>query len=134
MIAMTKKWIDKVAIELKKDTEFQQKAKGLDSNFQFILDPMPDKDITEKKACGLQIPFCDKTWEGISTENDILIQSSYETFYKVLNNKLMPIAAILSRKIKVKGNPLKLLRYNKAINRFMAVLGTIETEFEGKFK
>jgi putative sterol carrier protein len=134
MYVFTKEWIDALAEALKNDETYQNKAKGFDSTYQFVVEPVPDKGITETKAYGLKLPQCDETWEGIRSDADYTMTASYEVFHKITKGKMGAVMAISTRKAKVKGNLAKLLKYTGAINRFVEVMQTMPIEFEGDFK
>lgn len=133
MYVFTKEWIDKLAEALKRDEIYQTKAKGFDSSYQFIVEPVPEKGVTEQRACGLNLPQCDETWEGIRSNTDYVMTASYEIFYDIMTGKIGATWAITTRKAKVKGNLAKLLKYTGAINRYVEVLGQVEGDFEGDF-
>lgn len=133
MYAFTKGWIDALAETLRNDEQYQQKAKGFDSSFQFIAEAAPEKGVPDQRACGLNLPQCDENWEGIRPGTDYIMSGPYQIFHKIMIGKMSPVMAITTRKVKVKGNLAKLLKYTGATNRFVEVLGQIETEFEGDF-
>ncbi|UCF83572.1 MAG: SCP2 sterol-binding domain-containing protein [Desulfobacteraceae bacterium] len=133
MYAFTKEWISALAEALKRDEEYQHKAKGFDSSFQFVAEPVPEKGVPDQRACGLNLPQCDDNWEGIRSGTDYMMSGPYEIFHKIIKKKMSAVMAITTGKVKVKGNLGKLLKYIGATNRFVQVLGQIETEFEGDF-
>ncbi len=133
MLVFTKEWIDALAKALKNDEVYQQKAKGFDSTYQFIIEPVPEKGVTAQRACGLNLPQCDETWEGIRPDTDFVMTASYEVFHQIMTGKMGATWAITTRKAKVKGNLAKLLKYTGAINRYVEVLGQVKGEFEGEF-
>ena len=133
MLVFTKEWIDELAEALKNDEIYQKKAEGFDSSYQFVVEPVPEKGVTEQRACGLNLPQCDETWEGIRPNTDYVMTASYEVFYNIMTGKMGATRAITTRKAKVKGNLAKLLKYTGAINRYVEVLGQVEADFEGDF-
>ncbi|MBW2443146.1 MAG: SCP2 sterol-binding domain-containing protein [Deltaproteobacteria bacterium] len=133
MYVFSKEWIDKLAEALKNDEIYQKKAKGFDSSYQFVVEPVPAKGVTEQRACGLNLPQCDETWEGMRPNTDYVMTASYETYYDIMAGKIGATWAITTRKAKVKGNLAKLLKYTAAINRYVEVLGQVGGEFEGDF-
>ncbi len=133
MLAFTKDWVDALADALKKDEVYQEKAKGFDSYYQFVVEPVPEQGVTEQRACGLKLPQCDETWEGVRPDSDFVMTASYDVFHKIMTGQIGATWAITTRKAKVKGNMAKLLRYTGAINRYVEVLGQVDTEFEGKY-
>lgn len=133
MYVLTKEWIDVLAEALKADELYQRKAVGFDSSFQFIVEAAPEKGVPEQRACGVNLPQCDETWEGIRPNTDYVMSGPYETFYKIMTGKMGAVMAITTRKVKMKGNLAKLLKYTGAINRYVELLGQVEGDFEGDF-
>ena len=133
MHVFTKQWIDNLAEALRNDEIYQTKAKGFDSSYQFVIEPVPEKGVIELRACGLNLPQCDETWEGIRPNTDYVMTASYEVFYNIITGKIGATWAITTRKARVKGNLAKLLKYTGAINRYVEVLGQVEGDFEGDF-
>ncbi|MBM3301146.1 MAG: SCP2 sterol-binding domain-containing protein [Deltaproteobacteria bacterium] len=134
MLAFSKEWIETLAEKLKTDSEYQQAAVGFDAIFQFIVEPEPDKGITERREVGIVLPTCDETWEGIRNDANYSMSGKYGVYVDVLNGELGATKAITLRKLKVKGNLANLLKYKKAIDRYVEVLGSVESEFEGPYK
>ncbi len=133
MKIFTKEWIDALAIKLKADESYQELAKGFDSYFQFIVEPEPDKGVSEKLLCGLQVPQCYETWDGIRDEVDYTLAGKYGIFCDVLHGRLNATKAITMRKLRFKGNLVALLKYKKGIDRFVEVLGEVDNEYEGDY-
>ncbi len=133
MLAFTQEWIDAVAEVLRNDETYQRKAKGFDSSFQFVVKADPKKGVAEDRACGLNLPACDKAWIGAHDAPDYTMTGSYGVFHGIVTGKTGAVMAITTRKVKVQGNLAKLLKYTGATNRFVEVLREVGTEFEGDF-
>jgi putative sterol carrier protein len=133
MHPFTKEWVDALAEALKRDQVYQEKAKGFDSSYQFVVEPVPERGVTERRACGLNLPQCDETWEGERPDSDYVMTASYDVFHKIMTGQIGATWAMTTRKAKLKGNMAKLLRYTGAINRYVEILGQMDTEFEGDY-
>lgn len=133
MLVFTKEWIDALALSLLKNEKYQKSAQGFDSTFQFVVESVPKRGVTQTKSCGLKAPQCDETWEGIKTGADFTMTASYEIFHKICNGKMNALVAITTRKAKVKGNMVKLLKFTSATNNFVATIQQLPNEFEGDF-
>ena len=48
MYVFTKEWIDALAEALKADETYQKKAKGFDSSYQFIVEPVPERECLNR--------------------------------------------------------------------------------------
>lgn len=132
MLVFTQEWIDALAAALKADEMYQQKAKGFDSSFQFIVEPSAKLGITESRACGLNLPQCDETWEGVREEVDYTMSAPYDVFFDIITGKASAVRVIATRKARIRGNLAKLLKYTGAINRFVEVMQSLPGEFEGR--
>jgi len=134
MYVFSEEWIYALADLLKNDEVYQQKAKDFDSSFQFVVKANPARGVQNDLACGVNLPQCDKIWAGIQPNTDYVMSGPYETFHKILKGKMGAVMAITTRKVKVQGNLAKLLKFTGAINRFVELLGQVDSEFEGDFK
>lgn len=133
MKAFSKEWIEALAERLKSDEEYQEAAKGFEAIFQFIVEPEPDKGINERKEVGIKLPQCDETWEGVRDDANYTMSGKYGIYVDVMNGEMGATKAIAMRKLKVKGNLANLLKYKKAIDRYVEVLGEVQSEFEGDY-
>lgn len=133
MKAFTGEWLDTLAKALRDDAMYQERTRGFDRAFQFVVQPQPQKGITEQHAFGLNLPQCDKTWMGLQPDSPYIMSGSYQAFFDVMTKRVGAVPSMLMLKLRVKGNIVRLLAYTSGINRFVEVLTTLPTEFEGKF-
>lgn len=133
MNVFSKEWIDTLAERLKADEEYQKAAVGFDAIFQFIVEPEPEKGIPDRREVGIVLPTCDETWEGMRDDANYTMSGRYGVYVDVLTGKIGATRAIAMRKLKVKGNLANLLKYKRAIDRYVEVLGEVESEFEGDY-
>lgn len=133
MLAFSKEWLERVADKLKHDEVYQQKAKGFDSSFQFVIKADPARGVPAEHNVGLTLPDCDEVWEGLRADADYVMTGSYKVLHGIVTGKQGAVMAITTRKVKVKGNLAKLLKFTGATNRFVELLGEIDCEFEGDF-
>jgi len=133
MLAFSREWVEALAEVLKNDAEYQKAAEGFDSRFQFVVEPVPAKGVTERYAVGLRAPKCDEVWDGINKDADYTLSGPYNIFVDILHGDIGATKAMVTRKLRLKGNMTNLLKYKKAIDLFVAALGQVDTEFEGDF-
>jgi putative sterol carrier protein len=133
MLTFSKEWIDALAEKLKNDQAYQEAAVGFNAIFQFIVEPEPDKGIPERKEVGVKLPECDETWEGIRDDANYIMSGKYGVYVDVLTGKIGATKAITMRKLKVKGNLANLLKFKRAIDRYVEVLGEVPSDFEGDY-
>jgi len=133
MLAFSKEWIEALAEKLKTDKQYQEAAVGFNAIYQFIVEPEPDRGVPERREVGIKLPECDETWEGIRDDVNYSMSGKYGVYVDVLSGKLGATKAITLRKLKVKGNLANLLKFKRAIDRYVEVLGEVDTEFEGDY-
>jgi putative sterol carrier protein len=133
MLAFSKEWIEALAEKLKNDQEYQKAAEGFDSRFQLIIESEPAKGVEERHAVGLFAPKCDEVWEGVKKDVDYTLSGPYGIFIDILNGKIGATKAMVTRKLRLKGNMTNLLKYKRAIDLFVSALGDVETDFEGDY-
>lgn len=133
MLAFSKEWIDALAERLKVDEAYQNAAQGFEAVFQFIIEPEPEKGVAQRREVGIKLPECDETWEGLRDDANYSMSGKYGVYLDVLSGKIGATKAITLRKLKVKGNLANLLKYKRAIDRYVEVLGEVPAEYEGDY-
>ena len=133
MLTFSKEWIDALAEKLKADAEYQEAAVGFNAIFQFIVEAEPDKGIAERREVGIKLPECDETWQGIRDDANYTMSGKYGVYVDVLQGNIGATRAIATRKLKVKGNLGNLLKFKRAIDRYVEVLGEVPSGFEGDY-
>jgi putative sterol carrier protein len=116
------------------DEEYQRLAKDESDSYLMVVKAEPDKGIPETLTIGYAADHgtITEVWIG-ERKTDFVLQGPYGVWVRILNGKLDPNKAMMMRKLKVKGNLLQLLRTADATIRWLQVLQTIPTEFEGDY-
>jgi putative sterol carrier protein len=133
MLTFSKEWIDALAVKLKDDEAYQKAAVGFNAIFQFIVEAEPDKGIPDRKEVGIKLPECDETWEGVRDDANYVMSGKYGVYVDVLKGNIGATKAITLRKLKVKGNLANLLKFKRAIDRYVEVLGEVPSDYEGDY-
>ena len=116
------------------DEEYQRLAKDESDSYLMIVKAEPDKGIPGTLTIGYAADHgvITEVWIG-ERETDFVLQGSYGVWVRILTGQLDPNKAMMMRKLKVRGNLLQLLRTADATIRWLQVLQTIPTEFEGDY-
>jgi len=128
MKPFSQEWISALAEKLKNDSDFQEKAKGFDSRFQFSILQDPKANVKEAFACGINLPQSDETWieKKKDEEVDINLEGKYSDFVEVVKGKAKLELYLTAGKIRLKkGDMGKLLSYLGGVNRFIEVAKSI---------
>lgn len=116
------------------DEKYLELAKGEYAGYTFVIRAELEKGVDRDLVIGYVVDdgrIVD-IWLG-ERETDFTITGKYEVWVKVLLGKLGATKALMMRKLKVKGNLLKLMKYTKPTLRWLEILRTIPTEFHGEY-
>ncbi|NIN66649.1 MAG: hypothetical protein GTO63_18575 [Anaerolineae bacterium] len=116
------------------DPEYLELAKGDTESYTLVLGEEPDKGVGEQVVVGFDMVDgeMNEVWLG-ERPTDFTITGPYGVWVDVLRGKMGPNKAIAMRKLKTQGPFLQLLQRSDRIIRWVKVLRTIPTEFEGDY-
>jgi putative sterol carrier protein len=116
------------------DPEYLELAKGDTESYTLVLQEEPDKGVGGQVVVGFDMVDgeMNEVWLG-ERPTDFTITGPYGVWVDVLRGKMGPNKAIAMRKLKTQGPFLQLLQRSDRIIRWVKVLRTIPTEFEGDY-
>jgi putative sterol carrier protein len=116
------------------DEKYLKLAKGEYESYTMVLNAEPEKGVEDIIIVGYKVEGgrITEVWEG-ERPTTFTISGPYGVWVDILRGKLGPNKALLMRKLKVRGNFLKLLKLADATIRWVELLRTIPTEFEGEY-
>ncbi len=116
------------------DPEYLKLAKGDTESYTLVLQEEPDKGVGGQVVVGFDMVDgeMNEVWLG-ERPTDFTITGPYGVWVDVLRGKMGPNKAIAMRKLKTQGPFLQLLQRSDRIIRWVKVLRTIPTEFEGDY-
>lgn len=116
------------------DEKYLKLSKGENEIYTFVLEAEPAKGVAEA------LTLCYRVEDGkivevfpAEREATFHISAPYGTWVDILTGKLGANKAMMTRKLKVKGNFMKLLKYSEGVLRWVEILRTIPTEFDGQY-
>jgi len=115
------------------DAEYRKLAKGENESYMMIMKAEPGKGVPEEILAGEQLKDGEvvEIWLGIR-DTDFTLTANYGVWVDILRGQLNAVKALSLRRLKVKGSFLKLLK-SKSTDRWVEVLMSIPTEFEGEY-
>ena len=127
-------YLEEVKRRSNADEAYQRLAKDESDSYLMIVKAEPGKRVPETVAVGYAAEHgtITEVWIG-ERETDFILQAPYGVWVQILTGKLDPNKAMMMRKMKVKGNLLQLLKTADATIRWLQVLQTLPTEFEGDY-
>lgn len=116
------------------DPEYLELAKGNNESYTMVLDPEPERGVAEQIVIGFDNVDgrMNHSWEG-QRPTSFTLSAPYGVWVDILRGKIGATQAITTRKLKTQGPFLQLLQGAKRIIRWVSILRTIPTEFEGEY-
>jgi putative sterol carrier protein len=116
------------------DEKYRAMAKGQYETYTLVLEAEPDKGVQEPVIVGFDCQdgeFVD-IWQG-ARATLFTLSAPYGIWVDVLRGKLGATRAITMRMLRAQGPFLQLLKGANRVLRWVEILGTIPTKFEGDY-
>jgi putative sterol carrier protein len=135
MLLGSPEYLAEVARRTNSDLEYLQLAKGQNETYTLALEAEPTHQINARIVIGYRIEDgrITETWQG-ERPTSFTLSGPYSVWVSILRGDLDPIPAFMKQKLHVKGNLIKLVSGANFINRWVAILRTIPTEFAGDYQ
>jgi len=116
------------------DAQYLALAKGNNESYTLVLEPEPARGVTDQIVIGFDNVDgkMNEFWLG-QRSTQFTLSAPYGVWVDILRGKMGPTKAITSRKLKTQGPFLQLLQGANRIIRWVEILRTIPTEFEGDY-
>jgi hypothetical protein len=116
------------------DVQYLELAKGNNESYTLVLEPEPEHGVVETAAIGFDNVdgLMNQAWLG-QRPTHFTLSAPYGVWVDILRGKMGPTKAITMRKLKTQGPFLQLLQGGARIVRWVEILRTIPTEFEGTY-
>jgi len=116
------------------DAQYLELAKGNNESYTLVLEPEPEHGVVETAAIGFDNVdgLMNQAWLG-QRPTHFTLSAPYGVWVDILRGKMGPTKAITMRKLKTQGPFLQLLQGGARIVRWVEILRTIPTEFEGTY-
>jgi len=116
------------------DAEHRRLAKGETDSYLLVLEPEPAKGVTERLIAGYAMEDGEvkEVWTG-ERKTTFVLSAPYGVWVDIVAGKLGPVAAMTTRRLKIRGNILRLLAGSDSTLRMVELLRTIPTEFDGVY-
>jgi putative sterol carrier protein len=125
-------WIKELSRQLNASESYEKAAKDWEGDLVFVVEPDDAYDGTAYLFLGLYHgKSTDAAMIGSEDEREaeFVIRAPFSNWRKVIEGKLDPIQGMMTRKLKVKGNMVKIMRYPRAALEIVACCALVETEF-----
>lgn len=125
-------YLEEVKARSNADPRYLELAKGNNESYTLVLEPEPAEGVTGQIVVGFDNVDgrMNEVWVG-QRPTQFTLLAPYGVWVDILRGKMGPTKAITSRKLRTQGPFLQLLQGANRIIRWVEILRTIPTEFEG---
>jgi len=127
-------YLDEVQKRTNADEKYRRLAAEEHDSYTLVIQAEPQKGVNQDMVVGFRVDAGQITdiWQG-ERPTDFTLLGPYGVWVDILRGALGPNKAFTMRKLKVRGNFLKLLMGSDSTIRWVQILQTIPTEFEGVY-
>jgi putative sterol carrier protein len=125
-------WIKELSRKLNQSEAYEKSAKDWEGDFVFVVEPDEAYDETAYLFLGLyhgKSPDAAVMASPDEREVEFTLSASFTNWRKVIEGKLDPIQGMMTRKLKVGGNMMKIMRYPKAAKEIVTCCALVPTEW-----
>ena len=125
-------WIKELSKQLNASEAYERSAKDWEGDFIFAIEP----DEVYPKECYLYLdlyhgksPSAMQLSRPDEKKAAYHLSTNYATWRKVIEGKLDPIQGMMTRKLKLTGNMMQVMRYPKAAKEIVSCCALVPTDF-----
>jgi len=125
-------WIKELSRLLNASASYEKSAKDWEGDFVFVVEPDESFDTPAYMFLSLfhgQSPDAAMLASEDEREAPFVIRAPFGVWREVVEGKLNPIQGMMTRKLKLQGDLLKIMRYPKAATEIITCCADIETDF-----
>jgi len=129
----SEEWIKRFKEEVNKNKEYEEAAKDWEGDFLFIITPDEGLDREYVFYVDLWHGKCRDAYMVPSRDAkkaDFIFEGPYSNWKKLIRGELDPITGVMTRKFKLKGSLMKIMRYTKAASELVKTATRVPTEFK----
>ncbi len=127
-------YLEEVKQRSNADPKYLELAKGNNESYTLVLEPEPAQGVTDTIIVGFDNVNgkLNEVWLG-QRPTLFTLSGPYSTWVDIVRGKMGATKAITMRKLRTQGPFLQLLQGGPRIIRWVEILRTIPTEFEGGY-
>ncbi len=125
-------WIKELSSKLNESEDYERSAKDWEGDFVFIVEPDDNYADTAYLFLGLyhgKSPDAVMMASKDEREVEFALTAPFGNWRKVIEGELDPIQGMMTRKLKLKGNMMKIMRYPKAAKEIVNCCALVPTDF-----
>lgn len=125
-------WIQELSNQLNRSESYEKSAKDWEGDFVFVVEPDAAYDQTAYLFLGL---YHGKSTGAVALSSEterpaeFILRAPFGAWRQVIEGKLDAIQGMMTRKLRVEGNMMKVMRYPKAAKEIVSCCALIPTDF-----
>jgi len=126
-------WIKELSHQLNESEAYEKSAKDWEGDFVFIVEPDQAYDNTAYLFLGLyhgKSPDAAMVTSEDEREAEFTLRAPFSVWRRVIEGELDPIQGMMTKKMKVQGNMMKIMRYPKAAKEIVSCCALVPTDFD----
>jgi len=125
-------WIKELSRQLNASESYERSAKDWEGDFVFVVEPDEAYDDTAYLFLSLyhgKSPDAAMVASEDERKVEFVLSAPFGNWRKVIEGKLDPIQGMMTRKLRLTGNMMKIMRYPKAAKEIVACCTLVATEW-----
>ena len=125
-------WIKELSSKLNESETYEKSAKDWEGDFVFVVESDDVYSETAYLFLGLyhgKSPDAVMVASEDEREVEFVLRASFSNWRKVIEGELDPIQGMMTRKLKLAGNMMKVMRYPKAAKEIVSCCALVPTEW-----
>ena len=125
-------WIKELSRRLNDSESYEKSAKDWEGDFVFVVEPDATYAETAYLFLGLyhgKSPDAAVLASESERPAEFVIRAPFSAWRQVIEGKLDPIQGMMTRKLKLQGNMMKIMRYPKAAKEIVDCCALVPTDF-----
>jgi putative sterol carrier protein len=125
-------WIQALREHLNASSSYERAAKDWEGDFVFVVEPNGTGGPPQYLFLGLYHGRCTEAamlTEASERVTEFTISAPLATWRLVVEGKLDPIQGLMTKKLKLQGNMMKIMRYPKAAKEIISCCALVPTDF-----
>ena len=125
-------WIKELSNQLNASEAYEKSAKDWEGDFIFVCEPDDAYDGTAYLFLGLyhgKSPDAAMVASEDEREAEFVLRAPFSNWRKVIEGELDAIQGMMTRKLRVQGNLMKIMRYPTAAKDLVSCCALVPTDF-----
>jgi putative sterol carrier protein len=130
---ISEEWIKELSRQLNESKDYERAGKDWEGDFIFVIEPDESHPNHAYFFLGLlhgKSPDAALVASENERKAEFKIRARYSAWRKVIEGKLDPIQGMMTGKLKLEGDLLKVMRHPKAAKEMVACCSKVPTDFE----